>query len=156
MTIRMNIKAVQQLADLMEEKNLASLEFCEGDTKIHLVRGGVAPVSSLAQPAIAAVPVTAPAMALAEPSQTDVAAPNAEVGEPLNSPLVGVGYLANAPGEAPLAPVGSKVKKGQVLCIIEAMKVMNEFTAPRGGEIAEVCFKDGQLVEYGQPLFRLV
>lgn len=69
--------------------------------------------------------------------------------------MVGMAYLAGAPGAAPFVTVGDRVKKGDVVCIIEAMKLMNEITAEEDGEIAEVCVQNGQVVEFGQPLFRL-
>ena len=152
----MDIKIVKQLADLMEEKSLASLEYSTGDTSIHLVKAVASTPSNLNQPiTVQPLPVaqTVEPPAVTAPVQPEV---TTVAGDPLESPLVGIGYMASSPEEKPFVTVGSRVKKGQTLCIIEAMKVMNEFIAPRGGEIAEVCFKDGQLVEYGQPLFRLV
>ena len=73
----------------------------------------------------------------------------------LKSPMVGVVYIAPEPGAEPFVQIGSRVKKGQTLCILEAMKLMNEFTAPEDGEIVDICVTDGQLAEYGQVLFKL-
>ncbi len=76
-------------------------------------------------------------------------------GTPVTSPMVGVFYAAPAPDKEPYVSVGSKVNKGDVLCLIEAMKLMNEVTAEKSGEIVEVCVENGQVVEYGQPLFMI-
>lgn len=146
----MDITILQQLADLMESKNLSCLAIEENDCTIKMERQVHAPYAApipIAAPAsLPTVPVTSPA----EP------APAAAMGDELTSPIVGIGYMASSPGAAPFVSVGSKVKQGQTLCIIEAMKVMNEFNAPRDGEISDICFEDGQLVEFGQCLFRIV
>ena len=76
-------------------------------------------------------------------------------GTPVTSPMVGVFYAAPAPDKEPYVSVGSKVNKGDVLCLIEAMKLMNEVTAEKSGEITEICVENGQVVEYGQPLFMI-
>lgn len=146
----MNVKIVQQLADIMVEKDISSLEFCENETKIKMTRGACVSAQPVVQQF---APAQQPAAAA--PAEQAEAAPAAIDGELIESPIVGIGYKSPAPGEQPFVSVGSRVAKGQVLCIIEAMKVMNEFAAPRDGEITEVCFEDGQLVEFGQPLFRM-
>ena len=150
----MDIKTLRQYADLMEQKNLSTLEVWEGENKISLTRAApscgetAAPTATMAQPVAVQPVVQAPAEAAPAPVP-------ATEGSELKSPLVGVAYAAESPGAKPFVQAGSKVKKGQTLCIIEAMKVMNEFTAPADGEILEICFEDGQLVEYGHCLFRL-
>lgn len=147
----MDFKSVKQLADLMEERGLTRIEVSEGEHKISLSRE--VPFVT----AMPAAPVAQPAVAAAPPPQAE-AAPAAEekAGEELTAPLVGIAYLAPQPGAEPFVQAGSPVKKGQTLCIIEAMKVMNEFTAPRDGTVAEVCTANGEMVEFGQCLFRLV
>lgn len=145
----MNLGNVKALAELMGEHGLATLEVWEGDNKITLTKNAPQPAAS-ATPVAAAIP--AEAAAPAAPVPESEAADDADV---LKAPLVGCVYLAAGPGEEPFVAVGSIVEKGQTLCIMEAMKVMNEFTAPRGGVIAEICVENEQLVEYGQPLFRL-
>lgn len=142
----MDIKLVQKLAEVMENAQLSSLEICEGDTKISMARG-FAPV---------AAPAAMPAAAIAPAVATEAAAaPAALPGEMLVAPLVGIGYHAASPEAKPYVTVGQAVKKGDTLCLIEAMKLMNEFNAPKDGVIAEICFENGALVEFGQPLFRL-
>ncbi len=149
----MDFESVKQLADLMEERGLSRIEVCEGDRKISLAKE----VPQVVQQAYA--PPAAPHSGAAPAAEAaGVPAPEApvQVGEALTSPLVGVVYLAAKPGAAPFATVGDKVTKGQTLCIVEAMKVMNEFTAPRDGEIVDVCIENEELVEFGQVLFRMV
>ena len=130
---------IRRYAQLMKELELTGLEITEGDTVVRLERGVAAPV--LAAPA-ASAPQSAPA------------APAAR-GTPVCSPMVGVFYVAPSEDAAPFVSAGDRVKQGDVLCIIEAMKLMNEITAERDGVIAEVCATDGQTVEYGTVLFRM-
>ena len=143
----MTVQEIERLADLMKEKSLSSLEWAEGDTSLKLTMGGVsaAAVQTSAQ-AVGATAVAAAAVA---------ASPAPEAGNLMKAPMVGVLYLAPSPGAKPFVGVGSRVKKGDVLCIIEAMKLMNEIAAEQDGEILEICAEDGQIVEFGQPLFRL-
>ena len=141
----MELEKIRALAGLMEENGLCSLELCEGDDTIVLQK-------STGQPVLAA-PAAAPAAAVAAPAAE--APPLAPAGETLDAPLVGCVYLSPSPEAPAYVKVGDHVKKGQVLCIVEAMKVMNEYPAPKDGVIAEICVENGQLVEYGQPLFRL-
>ncbi len=156
----MNLETVEQLAQLMEKYGLASAEVCEGEEKISLAK--IMPMETSAFSAgPTAVYQTPPYAAPGQASGLPVAeaagpATPAKPGEELQSPLVGVAYLAPEPGAAPFVTEGMAVKKGQTLCIVETMKVMNEFTAPRDGTVSEVCVADGELVEHGQCLFRLV
>ena len=143
----MEIKRLEELVCLMEKNGLTHLEIREGEQEVVLSR-------QAAQCAVppAAAPVAA--MAAAEPAALpDSTARSSD--EVLTAPLVGCVYLAPEPDAAPFVKVGDEVKQGQVLCIVEAMKVMNEFVAPRDGRVSKVLAQDGQLVEYGQPLFQL-
>jgi acetyl-CoA carboxylase biotin carboxyl carrier protein len=128
---------IRKYAKLMRELELTGLEITEGNTVVRLERG----VS----------PAAVPAQVLPLPEQ------KAEEprGELIRSPMVGVFYAAPAENAAPYVAVGDRVKQGDTLCIIEAMKLMNEITAEKDGVIAEVCAGNGQVVEYGTPLFRL-
>ena len=138
-----DLETIKALADIMNETGLTSLSLKYDDEEISLERKcgetaiQAAPTASAASPA----PVTA--------SVPDIG------GNAIKSPMVGVFYAAPAPGEKAYVQVGDQIKKGDVLCIIEAMKLMNEITAERDGEIARICVEDGNLVEYGQPLFIL-
>lgn len=140
----MELEMVKELARLMEEKGLSTLEMCEGEQKILLKKEPLAPVCPPSAAPAGAVPQEAPAAVVDFNGLREV-----------KSPMVGVAYLSPEPGSAPFVKVGDKVKKGQTLCIIEAMKLMNEFAAPEDGEILDICVQDGQLVEFGQCLFKL-
>ena len=127
---------IRKYARLMQELELTGLEITEGDTVVRLER------------AAAAAPAAAGTSALPEPAP-------AETGEAVRSPMVGVFYAAPAENARPYVAVGDRVKRGDVLCIIEAMKLMNEITAEIDGVVAEVCAENGQIVEYGSVLFRM-
>ena len=154
----MNIKQIKALAQILAQNDLSALEINEGETYIRLER-------TVAQPAAQAGAVlVAPPMpaAAAQPAQeAPASAPVEDPGVDFNdvfeakSPLVGVFYAAPSPGAEPFVRVGSRVKKGDVLCIVEAMKLMNEIQAERDGEIVDICAHDGDVVEFGQTLFKL-
>ena len=154
----MNIKQIKALAQILAQNDLSALEINEGETHIRLER-------TVAQPAAQAGAVlVAPPMpaAAAQPAQeAPASAPVEDPGVDFNdvfeakSPLVGVFYAAPSPGAEPFVRVGSRVKKGDVLCIVEAMKLMNEIQAERDGEIVDICAHDGDGVEFGQTLFKL-
>lgn len=143
----MDIKSVKQLAALAQEFDLAELAVKDGEFEVTISRGTAA--VAVATPVAAAPAQSAPVA----PAQAQAGAE--EAGEALLAPLVGVAYLAAKPGAAPFVQVGQAVKQGQTLCILEAMKVMNEFPAPRDGVITAVCVENEDLVEFGQCLFRL-
>lgn len=131
---------VRKMAELINETGLTELEYSEGEKRIRVNRGGGAsgPVFAAPAPAPSAVP--------AAPASADAHA------DAVKSPMVGTAYLAPQPGAKPFAGVGNKVKQGDTLLIIEAMKVMNPIKAPKGGVVAQVLVTDGQPVEFGQPL----
>lgn len=148
----MDLRKLKTLIDLVSESGVAELEITEGEDRVRIVnRNGAAPVQvhqpvTVAQPM--PVPVPAPEVALA-PAPT---APQ-QTGTPLTSPMVGTFYRAPSPGADPFVKVGDTVKKGQVVCIIEAMKLLNEVEADMDGTVKEVCVENGQPVEFGQSLF---
>lgn len=143
----MNIKSIRLLAEILSAGELTKIEVTEGDTKILLEKS----VSSHAR--------------LEIPEKQHPAYSETEGNKPITldfnniievkSPIVGVFYASSSPEAEPFVKVGSKVKKGDVLCIIEAMKLMNEITAECDGEIADICIKNGDIAEYGQPLFKM-
>lgn len=149
----MELNEIKFLADLMEERGLTSLEIEEGERSIRMQRQQTSfeplPVPTVTVPA----PVPVASKAELEAAEDGVVDFNGVT--ELKSPMVGTVYVSPTPGSEPYVKVGDKVKKGQVLCIIEAMKLMNEYTAPQDGEIVDVCIRDGELVEYGQCLFKL-
>ena len=141
----MELNDIFALMDRLEGSSLTRLELEDGDFKLVLDRA--APSVSAA-----AAPAPVPAAAPVQPIRTQEAPPEGTV---IRAPLVGTFYAASAPGAAPFAPVGTAVKKGQTVCILEAMKMMSEVPAPADGVITEVLAADGELVGFDQPLFRL-
>ncbi|MFA4031521.1 MULTISPECIES: acetyl-CoA carboxylase biotin carboxyl carrier protein [Collinsella] len=156
----MDSKRLAEIADVMEDRGLTRVRVEEPDgTAVELERASVAqPVAvPMPMPGAVAAQVAAPTVAPAAPepaTQTPAAAPEPK-GTEVTAPMVGVFYAAPAPGDEPFVRVGSKVKAGETLCIIEAMKVLNEVTAEADGEVLEICVADGDLVEFGSCLMRI-
>ena len=146
----MDSKRLAEIADVMEDRGLTRVRVEEPDgTAVELERAGAAQPVAVPMPMPGAV--TAPAVA---PVAMPAAAPEPK-GTEVTAPMVGVFYAAPAPGDEPFVHVGSKVKAGETLCIIEAMKVLNEVTAEADGEVLEICVADGDLVEFGSCLMRI-
>lgn len=148
----MDLRKLKTLIDLVSESGVAELEITEGEDRVRIVnRNGAAPVQ-VHQPVTVAQPMPVPVPA---PEVAPVPAPTApqQTGTPLTSPMVGTFYRAPSPGADPFVKVGDTVKKGQVVCIIEAMKLLNEVEADMDGTVKEVCVENGQPVEFGQSLF---
>ena len=156
----MDSKRLAEIADVMEDRGLTRVRVEEPDgTAVELERASAAqPVAvPMPVPSAMAAQVAAPTVAPAAPepaTQTPAAAPEPK-GTEVTAPMVGVFYAAPAPGDEPFVRVGSKVKAGETLCIIEAMKVLNEVTAEADGEVLEICVADGDLVEFGSCLMRI-
>lgn len=156
----MDSKRLAEIADVMEDRGLTRVRVEEPDgTAVELERASAAqPVAvPMPMPSAMAAPVAAPAAMPAAPepaAQTPAAAPEPK-GIEVTAPMVGVFYSAPAPGDEPFVHVGSKVKAGETLCIIEAMKVLNEVTAEADGEVLEICVADGDLVEFDSCLMRI-
>lgn len=156
----MDSKRLAEIADVMEDRGLTRVRVEEPDgTAVELERASAAqPVAvPMPMPSAMAAPVAAPAAMPAAPepaAQTRAAAPEPK-GTEVTAPMVGVFYAAPAPGDEPFVHVGSKVKAGETLCIIEAMKVLNEVTAEADGEVLEICVADGDLVEFDSCLMRI-
>lgn len=149
----MKMSDIRTLAELVEKHGLTALDYAEGEARIRIERTP-APVTA-AVPAAPAAPAAAPAPA-AEPVKDEDAGADFNAAKMVLSPMVGVFYASPSPSDPPFVTVGSKVKKGDVLCIIEAMKLMNEITAEEDGEIIDICAANGSVVEYGQILFKLL
>lgn len=150
----MDSKRLAEIADVMEDRGLTRVRVEEPDgTAVELERASVAqPVAvPMPMPSAMAAQVAAPTVAPAAP---EPATPEPK-GTEVTAPMVGVFYAAPAPGDEPFVRVGSKVKAGETLCIIEAMKVLNEVTAEADGEVLEICVADGDLVEFGSCLMRI-
>ncbi|NBW14005.1 MAG: acetyl-CoA carboxylase biotin carboxyl carrier protein [Caulobacteraceae bacterium] len=154
--VEIDAALVRQLADILNDTSLTEIEVERGELRIRVAREIVsAPVMQYAA-APAAAPVAAAAPAAAAPAAAaPAAAPAAKAGETVKSPMVGTAYLQASPEAPPFVQPGDKVKKGQTLIIVEAMKTMNPIQAPRDGVVAEILVGDAQPVEYGEPLVLL-
>ena len=152
----MDSKRLAEIADVMEDRGLTRVRVEEPDgTAVELERASAAqPVAvPMSMPGAVTAPAVAP-VAMPAAAQAPAATPEPK-GTEVTAPMVGVFYAAPAPGDEPFVHVGSKVKAGETLCIIEAMKVLNEVTAEADGEVLEICVADGDLVEFGSCLMRI-
>ncbi|HJV63117.1 MAG TPA: acetyl-CoA carboxylase biotin carboxyl carrier protein [Albitalea sp.] len=149
----MDLRKLKTLIDLVSESNISELEITEADGKVRIVKS---------EPAGAAVPMAMPAATMVAPvalPQAAQAAPAAAAepavpqGHAVKSPMVGTFYRSSSPGAKPFVELGSEVKEGEPICIIEAMKIMNEIEADKSGKITRILAENGQAVEFGQPLF---
>lgn len=154
----MDLRKLKTLIDLVAESAIEELEVTEGESKVRIVKSSpnaqnqVVMVPQQQAYAPAAAPVAAPAPAAAAPAAAP-AAPAVPEGYIVKSPMVGTFYRASSPGAKPFVDVGSQVKEGETICIVEAMKILNEIEADKTGTIVRVLGENGQAVEYGQPLF---
>jgi acetyl-CoA carboxylase biotin carboxyl carrier protein len=150
----MDLRKLKKLIDLVQESGIAELEITEGEEKVRIVKGGGVSVTAalpVAAPVSAApaakAPAAAPAAAAAPPAES------AREGHVVKAPMVGTFYRSSSPEAKPFIEVGQPVKEGDTICIIEAMKLMNEIEADASGVVKEILVENGQPVEYGQPLF---
>jgi len=148
----MDLRKLKTLIDLVSESGIAELEITEGEGKVRIVK-----FSQTQHPVAYAAPVAAPGYAPAAPA-AGVAPEPASVapGHTVKAPMVGTFYRAANPGSAAFVEVGQTVKEGEPLCIIEAMKLLNEIEADKSGVVTEILVENGEPVEYGQPLFVIV
>jgi len=145
----MDIRKVKKLIELLEESNISELEIHEGEESVRISRHGSAPVM-----AAAPAPVVAAAPAAAAPAAEETTSGEPEIsGHKVTSPMVGSFYRAPSPGASPFVEVGQSVKVGDTLCIIEAMKLLNQIEADKAGVIKAILVENGEPVEYGQTLF---
>jgi acetyl-CoA carboxylase biotin carboxyl carrier protein len=156
----MDLRKLKKLIDLVEESGIAELEITEGEEKVKIVKSGsgaksavmVAASAPLAAPPAVPAAVAPPVIPVAA-AQTE--APAGLEGHMVKSPMVGTFYRAPAPGAKPFVEVGDTVKAGQAICVIEAMKLMNEIEADKDGVIKAIMVENGQPVEYGEPLMMI-
>jgi acetyl-CoA carboxylase biotin carboxyl carrier protein len=148
----MDLRKLKTLIDLVSESNISELEITEADGKVRIVKADARPTVMMA-PAPMAMPAGSVAAPLTGAAAPAVAAAPVETGHVVKSPMVGTFYRASSPGAKPMAEVGQQVKEGEPICIIEAMKIMNEIEADKSGTITKVMVENGQAVEFGQPLF---
>jgi acetyl-CoA carboxylase biotin carboxyl carrier protein len=149
----MDLRKLKTLIDLVSESNVSELEITEAEGKVRIVKGGGAGYQPMPpQLAPAAQPPAAGSLAAAAPAAPAAEAP---AGHAVKSPMVGTFYRSASPGAKAFVEIGSQVKEGDTVCIIEAMKILNEIEADRAGTITRILCENGQAVEYGQPLFTI-
>ncbi len=147
----MDLRKLKTLIDLVSESNVSELEITEAEGKVRIVKGGGAMPMVAYGPAQVAAPVVQSAPAAA-PVAAVPAAP-AAAGHVVKSPMVGTFYRSPSPGAKPFVEIGSQIKEGETICIIEAMKILNEIEADKSGTVVQMLSDNGEAVEYGQPLF---
>ncbi len=152
----MDLRKLKTLIDLVSESNVSELEITEAEGKVRIVKS--APAGVAAPVAYAVAPAAAPMAAPVAPplvSAEGVAAPSAAEpsGHIVKSPMVGTFYRASSPGAKPFVEVGDSIKEGATICIVEAMKILNEIEADKSGTVTQILVENGQAVEYGQPLY---
>jgi len=148
----MDLRKLKTLIDLVSDSNVSELEITEAEGKVRIVKGGGALVQGYGQPVYqqvqaAPAPVAAPVAVAAAPVEVVAA------GHAVKSPMVGTFYRASSPGAKPFVEIGDSIKEGETICIIEAMKILNEIEADKSGTVTKILCENGQAVEYGQPLF---
>lgn len=146
----MDLRKLKTLIDLVSESNVSELEITEAEGKVRIVKGGTGMVQHYAAPVATVMPVAAaPSVAPAAAVEPEPVA----VGHTIKSPMVGTFYRSASPGAKVFVEVGDAVKAGETVCIIEAMKILNEIEADKSGTVTQILCENGQAVEYGQPLF---
>ena len=151
----MDIRKIKKLIELLEESDIGELEIKEGEESVRISRNKSAVVATQVSAPVAAAPVAAAPIATA-PVVTATDTPSAASGHTVNSPMVGTYYGAPSPGSPAFVTVGQSVKQGDVICIVEAMKMMNQIEADKSGVIEAILVEDGEPVEFDQPLVTIV
>jgi acetyl-CoA carboxylase biotin carboxyl carrier protein len=149
----MDLRKLKKLIDLVQESGIGEIEITEGEEKVRISRQGTAPPFLMASPGMQPMGMQPMAQAGAAATAPAPAAPTEPKGHALKSPMVGTFYRAPSPGAPSFVEVGQSVSKGQTLCIIEAMKLLNEIESDVAGTVKAILVENGQPVEYGQPLF---
>jgi acetyl-CoA carboxylase biotin carboxyl carrier protein len=151
----MDLRKLKTLIDLVSESNVSELEITEAEGKVRIVKATGA-VHYVPAPTPMSAPVGGSATVVAAAPEPAVAqTPEVPAGHTLKSPMVGTFYRASAPDAKPFVEVGDVVKEGQTVCIVEAMKILNEIEADKAGTITAILCQNGQAVEYGQPMFTI-
>jgi acetyl-CoA carboxylase biotin carboxyl carrier protein len=151
----MDLRKLKKLIDLVQESGIAELEITEGEEKVKIVKGGQVSIAAVAPVHVAPVEARAPAPGGAAPTPAAAEAPAGQEGHVVKAPMVGTFYRSPSPDAKAFVEVGQTVKEGDTICIIEAMKLMNEIEADAGGVVKAILVENGQPVEYGQALFIL-
>ena len=148
----MDLRKLKTLIDLVSESNVSELEITEAEGKVRIVKSAPVAHAPMVMHAAPVVQATAPAVAAA-PAAAAPAEPEAAKGHAIKSPMVGTFYRSSSPGAKPFVEIGQAVKEGETVCIVEAMKILNEIEADKSGVITQILVENGAAVEYGQPLF---
>jgi acetyl-CoA carboxylase biotin carboxyl carrier protein len=148
----MDLRKLKTLIDLVSESNVSELEITEAEGKVRIVKSAPVTQAAVAMPAPVAA-VVAPVPAAAPVAAAVAAEPAAPKGHVIKSPMVGTFYRASSPGAKPFVELGQTIKEGEAVCIVEAMKILNEIEADKSGVVTQILVENGQAVEYGQPLF---
>lgn len=147
----MDLRKLKTLIDLVSDSNVTELEITEAEGKVRIVKGGGVVLQGYAPvPPVMAAPVVS-----TEAPSVAAALPEVVAGHAVKSPMVGTFYRSASPGAKPFVEVGDSIKAGETVCIIEAMKILNEIEADKSGTITQILCENGQAVEYGQPLFTI-
>ena len=152
----MDMRKLKTLVDLVSESNISELEITEAEGKVRIVKGGYGVPTTMMMPAAAPMMMQAAPQHAAAPAAEAAPAVEAapvQTGHVVKSPMVGTFYRSASPGAKPFAEVGGAIKEGDPICIVEAMKIMNEIEADMAGTVTKILVENGQAVEYGQPLF---
>ena len=154
----MDLRKLKTLIDLVSDSNVSELEITEAEGKVRIVKGPVGGPVMVAAPVAAPIVTVSPvagSSTTAAPAVLSEAEQTAAAGHVVKSPMVGTYYSSSSPEAKPIVQVGSVVKEGETICIIEAMKILNEIEADKSGTITRILVDNGQAVEYGQPLFHI-
>ena len=149
----MDLRKLKKLIDLVQESGIGEIEITEGEEKVRISRQGMAAPMMMAPPGMQHIAMPAAPMPAAAAAPEAAPPPAEPKGHALKSPMVGTFYRAPSPGAPAFVEVGQSVSKGQTLCIIEAMKLLNEIESDAAGTVKAILVENGQPVEYGQPLF---
>lgn len=151
----MDLRKLKTLVDLVSESNISELEITEAEGKVRIVKAGLvpAPAMTMAAPTLQAAAAPHAGAPRAAGTAAEAPATPVETGHVITSPMVGTFYRASSPGGKPLVELGDAIKEGEPVCIIEAMKIMNEIEATHSGRVTKLLCENGQAVEFGQPLF---
>ncbi|MGE0096757.1 MAG: acetyl-CoA carboxylase biotin carboxyl carrier protein [Hydrogenophaga sp.] len=151
----MDLRKLKTLIDLVSESNVSELEITEAEGKVRIVKSSPVVATAPVTYSMAPAPVAPPVMPVVEvtPAPAAAATPAAPAGHTVKSPMVGTFYRASSPGAKPFVEVGDSIKEGETICIVEAMKILNEIEADKSGTVTQILVENGQAVEYGQPLY---
>jgi len=149
----MDLRKLKMLIDLVSESNVSELEITEAEGKVRIVKSAPTSAAAPVTYSMAPAPVAPAVVPAVEVAPAAPAAPAEPVGHTVKSPMVGTFYRASSPGAKPFVEIGDTIKEGETICIVEAMKILNEIEADKSGTVTKILVDNGQAVEYGQPLY---